>query len=200
MIVLGLTGSIAMGKSTVTRMFADEGVPTTNADAIVHNLLAEDKAVIDEVRTHFPLAFDEGKIDRRKLGPLVFGNAEAMKKLEGILHPRVRAVEMAFVLRHQRGGEPVVVLDIPLLYETGADSRVDRVLVVTAPAEEQRARVLARPGMTEEKFHQILARQLPDAEKRSRAHYIIDTDKGMDHSRAEVKKILQELKRLDKPE
>lgn len=200
MIVLGLTGSIAMGKSTVTQMFADEGVPITNADTIVHKLLAEDKTVIDEVQANFPLAFDEGKIDRSKLGPLVFGNAEAMKVLESILHPRVRATEMAFVLRHQRNGEPFVVLDIPLLFETGADSRVDRVLVVTAPPEEQRARVLARPGMTEEKFRHILARQMPDAKKRERADYIIDTSKGMDDSRVQVKKILQELRQLDKPE
>jgi dephospho-CoA kinase len=197
--VLGLTGSIAMGKSTITQMFADKGIPTTNADAIVHALLATDKKTIEEVRKHFPNAFENGSIHRKLLGAEVFGNVDAMKTLEQILHPRVRAAEMAFVLREQKNGAWLVVLDIPLLYETGADARVDKVLVVTAAAEEQQCRALARPDMTPEKLEHILARQMPDAEKRKRADFVVETDKGLDHSRLQVQHVLEQLKQETMP-
>lgn len=193
--VIGLTGSIAMGKSTVTQMFADAGIPTTNADAIVHHLLAEDAKTITEVAARFPAAMENGAVSRKKLGALVFGDEAELKALEAILHPRVRAAEMAFILREQGKGADMVVLDIPLLYETGADARVDAVVVVTAAPEVQRARVLAREGMTEEKFARILARQLPDAQKRERADFLVHTDKGLEHSRRSVHSIIDELRR-----
>lgn len=192
--VIGLTGSIAMGKSTVTQMFADEGIPTTNADAIVHHLLAEDKKAISEVAARFPTAVQNGVVDRKALGALVFGNDQELKALESILHPKVRAAEMAFIIREQNKGADMVVLDIPLLFETGADARVDAVVVVTAAPAVQRERVMARDGMTEEKFARILARQMPDAEKRKRADHIVETDKGLEHSRLRVHSIIDELR------
>lgn len=191
--VIGLTGSIAMGKSTTTRMFAEAGIPTTNADAIVHQLLAEDKKTIAEVAARFPSAAENGAINRKKLGALVFGNEPELKALEAILHPKVRATEVAFILREQAKGAKMVLLDIPLLYETGADARVDAVVVVTASPQVQRERVMAREGMTEERFQSILARQMPDAEKRKRADFLVETDKGLEHSRLKVHSIIDEL-------
>jgi dephospho-CoA kinase len=198
MMILGLTGSIAMGKSTITDMFAEAGIPTTNADSIVHDLLANDRSVIAQVTQHFPEAQAGEAIDRKKLGARVFGDLVAMRVLEGILHPKVRAVEVATVLREQKNGAWLVVLDIPLLFETGADARVDKVLVVTASPKVQRERVMARPGMTEERFADIASRQMPDAEKRKRADYLVETDKGLEHSRVKVQLILDELKELAK--
>lgn len=194
MIVLGLTGSIGMGKSTVTGQFADEGAAVTNADAIVHRLLEEDAKVIAAIAARFPDAVEQGKVDRRRLGDAVFGDDAAMKALESILHPRVRAEEVAFVLKAQNAGKWLAVLDIPLLFETGADARCDAVVVVTAPEAVQRERVLARPGMTEEKFRRVLARQMPDAEKRARADYVVETHDGLERSAREVRRIMQELK------
>lgn len=198
MIVLGLTGSIAMGKSTITQMFADAGIPTTNADLIVHELLANDKKTIAEVAEQFSGVLVDEKIDRKALGAQVFGDSLAIRKLESILHPKVRAVEVATILREQKNGAWMVVLDIPLLFETGADARVDKVLVVSATPETQRERVMARPGMTEERFADILSRQMPDTEKRKRADYLVETDKGLEHSRVKVQLILDELKELAK--
>ncbi|MCH2546879.1 MAG: dephospho-CoA kinase [Alphaproteobacteria bacterium] len=198
MIILGLTGSIAMGKSTIANMFAEAGIPTTSADAIVHELFASDKKLIGEIKNHFPNAVINGTVDRKKLGHEVFGDEAALKKLETLVHPRVRASEIAFVLREQNKGVWMVVLDIPLLFETGADARVDKTVVVTAAQEVQRKRAMARDGMTEEKFLQILQRQLPDSEKRNRADYIIETDISLDHSRAQVLDIIEKFKPLDR--
>ncbi|TIU39328.1 MAG: dephospho-CoA kinase, partial [Mesorhizobium sp.] len=176
MIVLGLTGSIGMGKSTTARMFADAGVPVHDSDETVHRLYAGKAAPL--VEAAFPGTTSAGVVDRAKLGARVLGDAAALKRLEAIIHPLVRADADAFLARHRRSGAPIAVLDIPLLFETGGRNRVDKVVVVTAPAETQRARVLARPGMTEEKLASILAKQVPDAEKRRQADFIVDTVQG----------------------
>jgi dephospho-CoA kinase len=191
MIVLGLTGSIGMGKSTTARMFAEAGVPVHDSDEAVHRLYAGKATPL--VEAAFPGTSVAGVVDRAKLGAHVFGDAAALKRLEAIIHPLVRADADAFLARHRNAGESIAVLDIPLLFETGGRNRVDKVVVVTAPADTQRARVLARPGMTEEKLASILAKQVPDAEKRSLADFIIDTGQGLDAARARVDAIIAEL-------
>lgn len=191
MIVLGLTGSIGMGKSTTARMFRDAGVPVHDSDETVHRLYAGKAAELIEKR--FPGVVHEGLVDREKLAKAVLGQPDALKDLEQIVHPLVRADADAFLERHRQEGARLALLDIPLLFETGGEDRVDRIVVVTAPAEVQRERVLARPGMTEEKFEAILSRQVPDAEKRRRADYIIDTGQGMDAARRRVADIVDEL-------
>jgi len=191
MIVLGLTGSIGMGKSTTAGMFADEGVPVHDSDATVHKLYAGEAAPL--VEELFPGSTVNGQVDRERLAKAVVGNRERLRKLEQLIHPLVRADADRFVEEHRRKGTPLVVLDIPLLFETGGTDRVDKIVVVTAPAETQRARVLARPGMTEEKFREILARQVPDAEKRERADFLIDTSHGMEAAREAVRKIIGQL-------
>lgn len=191
MIVLGLTGSIGMGKSTTAEMFAEAGIPVHSADAAVHALYAGRAAPAIEAR--FPGTVRDGRVDREALGRRVLGDERAMQALEGIVHPLVREAEAAFLASASRGGERLVVLDIPLLFETGAEARVDRILVVTAPPEVQRARVLARPGMTEAKFQAILARQVPDAVKRVRADFVIDTSEGLDAARRRVVGIIAGL-------
>lgn len=191
MIVLGLTGSIGMGKSTTAKMFIDEGVPVHDADETVHRLYAGIAAPLIEAR--FPGTVAGGIVDRERLSRAVFGNPDAMRDLEGIVHPLVRADSESFLARHRAAGAPLVVLDIPLLYETGGRERVDRVVVVTAPAEVQRARVLARPGMSAEKFAAILARQVPDADKRAAADHVIDTGAGLEAARRAVKALVAEL-------
>lgn len=191
MIILGLTGSIGMGKSTTAAMFAARGVPVNDADAAVHELYRGKAAPL--VGHAFPDAIVDGVVDRNRLAAAVIGNPVALKRLETIVHPLVREVETAFLARHRLAGTPLVVLDIPLLFEVGAEGRVDRIAVVTAPAEVQRARVLARPGMTEPKFEAILAKQVPDAEKRARADYIVDTGQGMEPARRSVDRIIGEL-------
>ena len=191
MIVLGLTGSIGMGKSTTARMFLDEGVPVHDSDEAVHRLYSGIAAPLIEAR--FPGTVVDGTVDRERLGKAVLGNPEALRDLERIVHPLVRADSESFLARHRAAGAPLVVLDIPLLFETGGRDRVDRIVVVTAPAEVQRERVLARPGMTEEKFAAILARQVPDAEKRAAADHVIDTGAGMDAARQAVRRLVAEL-------
>lgn len=191
MIVLGLTGSIGMGKSTTARFFSDYGVPVHDADAAVHALY-EGKAV-PLVGERFPDAIVAGRVDRARLAEQVLGRPEALKALEAIVHPLVRAAELEFLAAHRKKGTPLVVLDIPLLYETGGEQRVDRVLVVTAPEEVQRERVLARPGMTPERLQNILDTQVPDAEKRRRADFVLDTGQGMDHARRRVGEIIAVL-------
>ncbi len=191
MIVLGLTGSIGMGKSTTARMFRDAGVPVHDSDETVHRLYAGKAAGLIEKR--FPGVVHDGVVDREKLAKAVLGQPDALKDLERIVHPLVRADADAFLERHRQEGARLALLDIPLLFETGGEDRVDRILVVTAPAGVQRERVLARPGMTEEKFEAILSRQVPDAEKRRRADYIIDTGQGMDAARRRVAEIVDEL-------
>ncbi|WP_336070897.1 dephospho-CoA kinase [Nitratireductor rhodophyticola] len=189
--VLGLTGSIGMGKSTTGRMFMDEGVPVHDSDAAVHRLYSGAAAPL--IAARFPGTVTDGTVDRARLAEAVLGKPEAFRALEEIVHPLVRQDADTFVAEHRRKGTPIVVLDIPLLFETGGEDRVDRIVVVTAPAEEQRKRVLSRPGMTEEKFAGILARQVPDAEKRRRADFIIDTGKGMEAARKAVKAVIDEL-------
>jgi dephospho-CoA kinase len=191
MFVLGLTGSLGMGKSTTAAMFAEEGVPVHDADAAVHELY-EGEAV-KAIEAAFPGTTAGGKVDRDKLGQRVLGDAAAMKKLEQIVHPLVRQAEQRFLADAERSGAPVAVLDIPLLFETGAQARCDAVAVVSAPAELQRARAFERPGMTESKFQAILAKQMSDADKRARADFVVDTGQGFEHARAQVRDILKQV-------
>lgn len=191
MIVLGLTGSIGMGKSTTARMFEEEGVPVHDSDATVHALYRG--AAVEPIRARFPAAVVDGAVDREKLAAEVLGKPDALRELEKIVHPLVRAETEAFLRKHREDGTEIVVLDIPLLFETHGEGRVDRIVVVSAPAEVQRERVLARPGMTVEKFEAILKRQVPDAEKRARADFVVDTGKGMDAARAQVRDIIGQL-------
>ncbi len=194
MLILGLTGSIGMGKSTTSKMFQDEGVPVYDADAAVHALYATGGAAVGPVEAAFPGVVVNGAIDRTKLSAEVVGNSEALTKLEAIVHPLVGAHRIGFFEQAKAEGHEIVVLDIPLLFETGGEKRVDKVVVVSAPADVQRARVLARPEMTPEKFEAILARQTPDAEKRACADFIIDTGQGLDHARQQVRDLLTLLR------
>jgi dephospho-CoA kinase len=194
MIVLGLTGSIGMGKSTVGTFFAESGVPLHDADAAVHRLYAGDAAPLIEAA--FPGTTHDGTVDRARLAARVVGNAEALRRLEAIVHPLVRRDEEQFLAKAEADGAAVAVLDIPLLFETGGDRRCDAVVVVSAPAATQRARVMARPGMTEEKFAGLLAKQMPDAEKRRRADFIVDTSQDFAATRAQVRAILLEAANL----
>jgi dephospho-CoA kinase len=190
-IVLGLTGSIGMGKSTTARMFADAGVPVHDSDEAVHRLYSGNAAPL--VEAAFPGTVTDGVVDRAKLAKAVLHDPRALKKLEAIIHPLVRADADAFLARHRAAGEPLVVLDIPLLFETGGRNRVEKVAVVTASPEIQRERVLSRPGMTREKFAAVLAKQVPDDEKRRLADFVIDTGKGMEAARDAVREIIAEL-------
>ncbi len=191
MIVLGLTGSIGVGKSTTAQLFIDEGVPVHDADSAVHRLYAGEAAPI--VEAAFPGTVIDGVVDRERLAEAVVGNPEAIKRLEALVHPLVREDSERFLQQHQRNGTPVVVLDIPLLFEKGGTERIDKIIVVTAPAQVQRERVLTRPGMTEKKFENILALQMPDAEKQKRADFIIDTSRGLEPAREDVRNILRQL-------
>ncbi|OXT02246.1 dephospho-CoA kinase [Notoacmeibacter marinus] len=190
---IGLTGSIGMGKSTTAKMFAAQGVPVHDADAVVHRLYGKGGAAVEPVGAAFPGTVRDGAIDRAALRAQVVGDDAAMKRLEAIVHPLVRAEEEAFLQQAQIDGAPFVLFDIPLLYETGGDSRMDAVVVVTAPADEQRRRVLERGTMSEAEFETILARQVPDAEKRRRARFIVDTGNGMDAARRQVRRIVGEI-------
>ncbi|MCR9283808.1 MAG: dephospho-CoA kinase [Rhodobacteraceae bacterium] len=191
MIRIGLTGSIGMGKSTTAKMFAAEGVPVHDADATVHALYSGRAAPLIEAA--FPGTVSDGKVDRLLLSPHVLGKPEAMKKLEAIVHPLVREEEQLFLQRARADHRRIVMLDIPLLFETGGEARVDVVVVVTADAQVQRDRVLARPGMSEDRFEAILAKQMPDAEKRRRAHFLVDTGRGMEAAKRQVRAILKAL-------
>ncbi|MFN3434256.1 MAG: dephospho-CoA kinase [Sphingomonas sp.] len=188
MTILGLTGSIGMGKSTVAAMFAAEGVPVFDADAAVHRLQGPGGALVAAIEAAFPGTTGPGGVDRPALAAAVLGDDAAMKRLEAIVHPAVAAERAAFLAAH--ADAPLVVFDIPLLFETGGDKAVDRVAVVSAAPEVQRARTLARPGMTPAKFDAILARQLPDAEKRARADVVIATDVPLDATRAAVRRVI----------
>jgi dephospho-CoA kinase len=194
MFVIGLTGSLGMGKSTMARFFAEEGIPVHDADAVVHRLYAGEAA--SAIEAAFPGTTSNGKVDRNKLAARVLNDSAALNKLEAIMHPLVQAAEQQLLAQAEARGEKVAVLDIPLLFETGADRRVDAVVVVSAPAETQRARVLARPGMTSDKLEAILARQMPDAEKRRRADFVVDTSHGLDAARAQVRAILDAVARM----
>jgi len=189
--ILGLTGSIGMGKSTTSDLFRECGVPVHDADATVHGLYRG--RAVAPIEAAFPGVVRDGAVDRQSLSAAVLGRSEALRRLETIIHPLVREEEEAFLRRCRESGAGVAVLDIPLLLETGGEARCDAVLVVSAPAEVQRQRVLARPAMTEEKFAAILARQLPDPEKRRRAHFIVDTSRGVLAARRQVGSILTAL-------
>jgi dephospho-CoA kinase len=188
MTVLGLTGSIGMGKSAVARMFAEAGVPVFDADAVVHELQGPAGLLVEEIERHFPGTTGAAGVDRRALAEKVLGDAEALARLEALIHPAVAEARREFLERHK--GAPLVVLDIPLLFEKGRDAEVDKIAVVSAPAEIQRERVLARPGMTAERFEQILALQMPDAEKRTRADFVIPTGGSFEETNATVRSII----------
>lgn len=196
MFILGLTGSIGMGKSATAKMFAEEGVPVHDADAVVHGLY--DGEATPLIEAAFPGTTDAGKVDRGKLGQRVLNDKEAIERLERIVHPLVTQARERFVAEAERGGAKVAVLDVPLLFETGGDKRCDAVVVVSAPAEAQRARAFERPGMSEDKLTAILAKQMPDAEKRARADFVVDTSKGFDTARAQVREILKAVAKMPK--
>lgn len=194
MIVLGLTGSIGMGKSTTAAMFAAEGAPVFDSDAAVHQLYAAGGAAVAPVEAAFPGVVKQGAIDRAALSSRVLGDDAAIKRLEAIVHPLVKQAQLDFLQRNREAGTAVVVLDIPLLLEGKGKRGVDKVVVVSAPEEVQRARVLARPGMTAQKFEAIRARQMPDAEKRARADFVIDTGCALEETRAQVRAVLDALR------
>ena len=194
MIVLGLTGSIGMGKSTAAGFFAEAGVPVHDADAVVHRLYAGEAAPAIEAAFHGTTS--DGKVDRGRLAQRVLADPAALKRLEAIVHPLVRRDEERFLAQAEAAGTAVVVLNIPLLFETGGDRRCDAVVVVSAPAEMQRARVMSRPDMTQEKFASLLGKQVPDAEKRRRADFVVDSSKDFDSTRAQIRAILHDAARL----
>jgi dephospho-CoA kinase len=190
MVVIGLTGSLGMGKTTTSRFFAEAGVPVYDADETVHRLYAGEAAAAIEAA--FPGTTGKHGVDRAKLAQAVLGDAAALARLEAIVHPLVRREEQRFLEAARKAGAPIAVLDIPLLFETGGDRRVDAVAVVSAPADLQRARAFERPGMTEEKFRALIAKQMPDEEKRRRADFVVDSSQGPDYARAQVHAILRQ--------
>ena len=194
MLILGLTGSIGMGKSTTAKLFAEAGVPVYDADATVHKIYEGEAA--PAIETAFPGTTVDGKVDRDRLSAKVVHDPAAMRLLEQIVHPMLGASRQKFLDDAERSGAPVAVVDIPLLFETGGEKRVDAVLVVTASPELQRERILSRDNMTGEKLDAILARQLPDAEKRERADFVVDTSHGLDPVRAQIRDILREVAKM----
>jgi dephospho-CoA kinase len=194
MFVVGLTGSLGMGKSTTARLFAEEGVPVHDADAAVHELYGGE--AVSAIERAFPGTTAGGKVDREKLGRLVLRDPSALQRLEAIVHPLVRAAEQRLLAQAEARGEKVAVVDIPLLFETGSEARFDAVVVVSAPPDLQESRVLARPGMTKEKLQAILARQMPDSEKCRRADFVVDTSRGFDAARAQVRAILDAVAKM----
>ena len=194
MLLLGLTGSIGMGKSTTAKLFAEAGVPVYDADATVH-MLYEGEAV-PAIEAAFPGTTTDGKVDRNKLSARVVHDPAAIKQLEQIVHPMLGASRQKFLDDAERSGAPVAVVDVPLLFETGGEKRVDAVVVVTTTPEIQRQRILARDNMTSEKLDAILARQLPDAEKRRRADFVVDTSHGLDPVRTRIRDILTEAVKM----
>ncbi|OBZ93601.1 dephospho-CoA kinase [Pararhizobium polonicum] len=197
MIVLGLTGSIGMGKSTTAAMFADIGIPVNDADAVVHSLYQGE--AVAPIEAAFPGATKGGAVDRSELSRQLAENPALFARLEAIVHPLVREREKVFLQHHSANGAPLVVLDIPLLFETKAQNRVDAVAVVSCDAQIQKERVMKRPGMTAEKFALILSRQVPDHEKRAKADYIIDTGHGLDSARQQVSAIVHRLTSQKRP-
>ena len=197
MIVLGLTGSIGMGKSTTAKMFAEAGVPVWDADSTVHRLYAAGEAGAAAIAKIAPEAVVDGAVDRSKLREAIMEDASLLKQVEGVIHPLVGQDRAVFLANAREQGHRIAVVDIPLLFEGGGEKHVDQVVVVTAPAEVQRARVLERPGMTEEAFETILAKQVPDSIKREKADHLIDTSLGMDHARQRVAEIIASLEATD---
>lgn len=192
MFILGLTGSIGMGKSTTAEFFRREGVPVNDADAVVHDLYRNE--AVGPVSELFPGSLVDGGIDRAELSRQLSENPAKFKLLEAIIHPLVRGREKQFLERHRAEDTPIVLLDIPLLFETGGENRVDAVVVVTCDADIQRRRVLERPGMTPDKFAMILSRQVPDAEKRQRADFLIDTGRGFEDAHEQVRQVLATIR------
>lgn len=191
-LVLGLTGSIAMGKSTVAQMFVDEAIPHFDADAAVHHLQGPDGALVAEIEAAFPGTTGPAGVDRQKLGPIVLGDRDKLALLESIIHPAVAAMRRQFLIDH--ADSPIVLFDVPLLFEKGGAAGVDKIVVVSAPADQQRRRALAREGMTVEKFEHILSLQMPDAEKRKRADYVIDTGVSIAETRHQVRTLIKKLR------
>ncbi len=196
MFILGLTGSIGMGKSTTAKFFAKAGVPVHDADAVVHKLYEGEATAAIEAA--FPGTTAAGKVNREKLAARVVGDAAAMKKLETIVHPLVREERNRFLAEAEKNGAPVALLDIPLLFETGGERDCDAVVVVSAPTEMQHARAFERPGMTEEKLKALIAKQVPDAEKRRRADFVVDSSQGFDAARSQVADILRAVAKMPK--
>jgi dephospho-CoA kinase len=192
---VGLTGSIGMGKSETAKLFARLGLPVFDADAAVHALYAPGGGGAAAIRERFPQAAGDDRVDRARLMEIVASDPRALRDLETLIHPLVREAEARFVEGARKRQDEVVILDIPLLFETGRDATMDAIVVVSAPQAVQRERVLKRPGMTAEKFEAILARQVPDVDKRAKADFIIETDKGLDHALQQVKRIAAELRR-----
>jgi dephospho-CoA kinase len=193
--VIGLTGSIGMGKTTAALLLRRLGVPVHDADAAVHRLLAKGGAAVPAVDAEFPGVVRKGAVDRKALGARVFGDAEAMRRLERILHPLVRQDSARFLKEARKRGARLAVLDVPLLFEVGRDRDCDATLVVSAPPFVQRARVLARPGMSERRFHEVLARQMPDAEKRRRADHVVPTGLGRRLTLRRLQRVLKDVQR-----
>jgi dephospho-CoA kinase len=189
--ILGLTGSIGMGKSTTAGFFREAGVPVHDSDAVVHRLYQGE--AVGPVEAAFPGVAVDGTIDRAKLAQKLVGNPDAIRQLEAIVHPLVRAVSERFITEQAARGARVIVLDVPLLFETGGETRVDAVVVVSAPVDVQRARVLSRDGMTAERLDALLVRQMSDAEKRARAHFVVDSSRSFDSARAQVHGILRAI-------
>jgi dephospho-CoA kinase len=194
-LLIGLTGSIGMGKSETAKMFAALGIPVHDSDAAVARLYDTGGAAVPVIADAFPGAVKDGKVDRVALRQMVVDDPEAYAKLNALVHPLVGAENRAFLEKAIAGGADMVVHDVPLLFETGGHARMDAVVVVSAPADTQRERVLARPGMSPELLDSILARQMPDAEKRARAHFVVVTDKGLAHAREQVQMIVEELRK-----
>ncbi len=197
--IIGLTGSIGMGKSTTAAMFRDLGIPVYDADAAVHDLYDQGGAAVGPVGEAFPGVVKDGRVDREELRKRVLGQPDELKRLNAIVHPLVGRDRIGFFKAAEEAGADMVVLDVPLLYETGGDANVEAVVVVSAPPEMQRERVLARPGMTPERLDAILAQQMADAEKRARAHYIVDTGRGLDAAREQVAAIVADLRKAKAP-
>jgi dephospho-CoA kinase len=196
--VIGLTGSIGMGKSTTAAMFREAGIPVYDADAAVHDLYDEGGAAVEPVGRAFPGVVKDGKVDREALRQAVLGKPDELKRLNAIVHPLVGQDRVGFFKEAEASGADMVVLDVPLLFETGGHANVDAVVVVSAPAHMQRERVLARPGMTPDRLDAILAQQLADAEKRARAHYVVDTGDGLEPARRRVAEIIADLRKSDR--
>ncbi len=193
MIIIGLTGSIAMGKSETAKMFEAQGVPVFDADRAVHMLYAKDGGAVESVQRRFPSAIKDSAVDRGELAKLVLNDKTALAELEAIVHPLVHHQRQKFIEEAQDAGQPIVVLDIPLLFETNAQAQVDKIVVVSAPEDIQRQRALERPGMTSEKFEAILQKQVPDREKREQADFIVDSSKGLAAAQAQVVDIVGAL-------
>jgi len=191
--LVGLTGSIGMGKTETAKMFATLGIPVYDADAAVHQLYEPGGEAVPKIAEVFPDCVAGGRVDRAALGKRVTADSSAFKRLEAIVHPLVAQQQRVFLERAAKDGAEMVVLDIPLLFETGGEARMDAVVVVSAPHHVQRARVLARPGMTEDRLDHILARQVPDAEKRAKAHFVVETDSGLAHAFEQVKAVVAAL-------